>query len=84
VTNEQLQARVAELEREVARLRMLNERIAHDEALVQMANEDMRAKLDAVPVQEIRAVVGASVTPMGYMVERNVIAAWLSAQEVGE
>lgn len=42
---------------EVSRLRMLNERIGHDETMVQMANEDLRAALSAVPVETIRTLV---------------------------
>lgn len=56
----------------------------NNEALA-MANAEiarLQAKLDAVPVQEIRAVVGASVTPIGYKAERNVIAEWLNSPAV--
>jgi transposase-like protein len=35
-------AEIKELRKENARLRALNERIAHDELLAQLANEDMR------------------------------------------
>ncbi len=37
----------------------------------------LRAKLDAVPVAEIRAFVGAADIPVGYWSERHVIVTWL-------
>ncbi len=68
-----LRKRVAELEHQVAQA---------DSNMVALAvrNAELRAKLDAVPVAEIRAALGASVTPMGYRTERSIVAEWLKVQ----
>jgi len=71
-----------ELRAEVERLRMLNERIAHDEMLVQMANDDLRAALAAVPTSAISAIVDS--VPVDNWTRKPLasVKKWLKAQQV--
>lgn len=62
----------AKLERENARLLMLNERIAHDELMVQQANESLRKALDAVPAYTFACLQAK---------ERGAVSVWPSLDE---
>jgi hypothetical protein len=80
VTLDALRQRIGELEQLLTEATASAER-AHVHYLSQKGRAELyRAKWNAVPVAEIRAVVGASATPMGYTAERNAIAAWLNSQ----
>lgn len=73
-----------ELSAEVDRLRMLNERIAHDEVMVQQANEDLRAALAAVPVEAIKVLTEEGIVPVSNWTRKplQAIKKWLKTQEV--
>ncbi len=72
------------LSAEVDRLRMLNERIGHDEVMVQQANEDLRAALAAVPVEAIKTLTEEGVVPVSNWTRKplQAIRKWLKAQAV--
>lgn len=82
-TEQQLQERIEQLEAEVSRLRMLNERIGHDELMVQQANEDLRAALAAVPVGAIRVLTEEGIVPVSNWTRKplQAIKKWLKTQE---
>ena len=71
------------LSAEVDRLRMLNERIGHDEVMVQQANEDLRAALAAVPVEAIRVLTEEGTVPVSNWTRKplQAIKKWLKTQE---
>ena len=76
------QERIAELERENARLLMLNERIAHDELMVQQANESLRKALVAVPVESISVLVEGVRVDNWTRKPLNAVKRWLKTQAV--
>ena len=71
------------LSAEVDRLRMLNERIGHDEVMVQQANEDLRSALAAVPVGAIRVLTEEGIVPVSNWTRKplQAIKKWLKTQE---
>ena len=71
------------LSAEVDRLRMLNERIGHDEVMVQQANEDLRSALAAVPVEAIRVLTEEGIVPVSNWTRKplQAIKKWLKTQE---
>ena len=71
-----------ELRTEVERLRMLNERIVHDEVMMQQANEDLRAALATVPVEAIRSIVDSVQVDNWTRKPLASIKKWLKTQEV--
>ena len=70
----------AQLERENARLLMLNERIGHDELMAKQANENLRAVVAAIPVDALRFCVEAA--DYTYDVEVYTADEWLKTFEV--